>query len=79
MGYRFYKEKPSDQVWWVDNFERVGEHLFSFDRKRVFNLFRDYPHELTPDQKEVFDRECPFWKDFFKDRPYKPQDTQEIQ
>ena len=45
-----------------------GEHVFSFDRERRFNLFRDYPWELTPEQKEIFDKENPYWAEFFKDR-----------
>ena len=53
---------------WVDKPEQVGEHLFTFDGKRVFNLFRDYPHELTAEQKELFDKLNPFWADFFKAR-----------
>lgn len=65
---KFYKENPSDLVWWGDTFENDGEFLFSFDKKQVFNLFSDYPHKLTPEQKEIFDKENPFWKDFFKDR-----------
>lgn len=65
----FYKNEPSDQIWWIDNAgEKVGEHLFSFDKKTVFNLFSDYPYKLTSKQKEIFDRENPFWADFFKDR-----------
>ena len=36
---KFYKNNPSDAVWWVDNPEKVGEWLFSFDKKTVFNLF----------------------------------------
>ena len=65
---KFYKENPSDLVWWVDTSDRDGEFLFSFDKKKVFNLFADYPHNLTPEQKEIFDRENPFWADYFKDR-----------
>ena len=64
---KFYKEHEDDQIWWLDS-ENKGEWLFSFDKKTVFNLFRDYPHKLTPEQKEIFDDENPFWKDFFKDR-----------
>lgn len=63
----FYKEHEDDQVWWLDS-ENKGEWLFSFDKKTIFNLFRDYPHKLTPEQKEIFDDENPYWKDFFKDR-----------
>lgn len=63
----FYK-KPAGKIWWLDTSDRVGEFLFSFDREKVFNLFADYPHNLTPEQKEIFNKENPYWKDFFKDR-----------
>lgn len=65
---KFYKKNPDDQIWWVDNPERVGEWLFTFDKKTIFNMFRDYPHELTPEEKEIFDDENPYWKEFFSDR-----------
>ena len=65
---KFYKENPDDSVWWVDTSESDGLFLFSFDGKKIFNLFRDYPHELTPEQKAIFDRENPQWKEFFSDR-----------
>ena len=65
----FYKENETDQIWWVDNSgEKVGVFEFSFDQKKTFNLFSDYPHKLTPEQKKIFDRENPYWADFFKDR-----------
>lgn len=63
----FYK-KPAGKIWWLDTSDRVGEFLFSFDREKVFNLFADYPHNLTPEQKEIFNKENPYWKNFFKDR-----------
>lgn len=65
---KFVKNNPDDKIWWVNNPETVGEWLFSFDRKRVFNMFADYPHNLTPEQKKIFDEENPYWADFFKDR-----------
>lgn len=64
----FYKENTTDQIWWVDNPDAVGVWEFSFDRKTVFNMFEDYPWKLTPEQKEIFDKENPYWADFFKDR-----------
>lgn len=65
---KFYKENPGDSVWWVDTSESDGRFLFSFDKKHTFNLFQDYPHKLTPNQKKIFDRENPHWADYFKDR-----------
>lgn len=65
---KFYKENPNDKIYWVDDREKVGEWLFSFDRKKIYNMFADYPHNLTKEEKEIFDKENPYWADFFKDR-----------
>ena len=67
-GYSFYKENPKDKVFWVDNPEEIGEFLFSFDKKKVYNLFADYPNKLSEEEKQIFDRENPYWVDFFQDR-----------
>lgn len=64
----WYKNNDDDQIWWKDDHDTIGEWLFSFDKETVFNMFRDYPHELTTEQKEIFDEENPEWADFFKDR-----------
>ena len=66
--YSFYKENQNDKVYWVDNPNVKGELLFSFDKDIVFNLFADYPAKLTKEQKQIFDKENPYWADFFKDR-----------
>ena len=65
---KLYKNKATDKIWWVDTSDRVGEFVFTFDKKTFFNMFADYPHKLSPEQKEIFDKENPFWKDFFSDR-----------
>ena len=64
----FYKNNPNDKIWWIDNLETVGEFLFSFDKKKIFNMFEDYPHNLTPEQKAIFDKENPYWANFFEGR-----------
>lgn len=64
----FYKKNASDTIWWANNPDRIGEFLFSFDKKQIFNLFADYPEKLTAEQKKIFDDENPEWADFFKDR-----------
>ena len=65
---KFYKTNKKDKISWVDNHEQVGVWLFSFDGKKIFNMFEDYPHNLTAEQKQIFDEENPYWADFFKDR-----------
>lgn len=68
-NYKFVKNHKKDVIWWVDNAEEVkGEYLFTFDKVEIFNMFRDYPHKLTEEQREIFDKENPYWADFFKDR-----------
>ena len=64
---KFCKQQKNDTIWWVNN-DAVGEMEFTFDKKQIFNLFRDYPWKLTPEQKEIFDRENPLWADFFSYR-----------
>lgn len=68
MKDNLYKNNPDDVIWWVDNVENVGEFVFTFDREVFFNLFRDYPYALTEEQIKIFNRENPYWKDFFRDR-----------
>ena len=65
---KFYKNNPGDSIFWLDDPDKIGEWVFSFDKKEIFNMFADYPHKLTPEQKKIFDEENPFWKEFFSDR-----------
>lgn len=65
----FYKEKEDNKVWWLDRFDkRLGVHEFSFDKHKIYNLFRDYPYNLTKEEKELFDKENPYWANFFRNR-----------
>lgn len=66
MQYDFYKENDTDRIWWVYTVDNIGLYLFSFDRKKIYNLFSDYPHKLSPEEKRIFDEENPYWKAFFK-------------
>lgn len=61
----FYKKNEKDKIWWVENLDSRGELLISFDKKKIFNLFEDYPNNLTKEQIEIFDKENPYWRDFF--------------
>jgi hypothetical protein len=66
MQYDFYKENDTDRIWWVDTVDTIGLYLFSFDRKKIYNLFSDYPHKLSAEEKRIFDEENPYWKAFFR-------------
>lgn len=66
---KWYKENPDDKIWWLDNSDEItGEWIFSFDKKKRFNMFADYPKKLTKEQREIFDKENPYWANFFIDR-----------
>ena len=67
-NYVFYKNNKNDMIWWVDNYGIDGVHLFTFNKKKIYNLFKDYPHKLSKEEKEIFDKENPYWKEFFEDR-----------
>lgn len=64
----FDENETGRRVKWIDNPEKFGESLFTFDGKQVYNLFRDYPYALTREQKAIFDEEEPYWAKFFKYR-----------
>nr|DAH71789.1 MAG TPA: hypothetical protein [Caudoviricetes sp.] len=66
---KLFKNNKTDRIWWVDNADDVkGEWIFTFDKKKFFNMFQDYPWNLSLEQKKIFDKENPYWADFFKDR-----------
>ena len=65
--YEFFKEKPDNAVWEVRHIGYKGEILFSFDKKTILNLWTDYPDKFTEEQKEIFDREQPYWAEFFRE------------
>lgn len=62
------EDHPENIVWEVEEIGNRGKLLFSFDKKKIYNLWVDYPHNFTPEEKEIFDREYPYWANFFKDR-----------
>lgn len=68
MSDKWYKNKKTDVIWWKDTPEDRGLWIFSFDRKKEFNMFEDYPFKLSEDQIRVFDSENPEWAQFFSDR-----------
>lgn len=63
-----YKENETDRTTWYDTPDIIGEHLFSIDDGPVYNLFADYPHNMSSEEIAIFDSENPYWADFFEDR-----------
>jgi hypothetical protein len=64
---RKYKNRQTDSIVWVAT-GRTDELLFTFDGQKYYNLYKDYPNNLTKEQKEIFDKENPQWAELFKDR-----------
>ena len=57
MQSEFYKIDETDNIWLVEQ-EDMGEWLFSFDKKIVYNFWTDF-EKLTPEQKEIFAKDYP--------------------
>ena len=64
----WYKDKPSDVIFWLEVLNAKGLFLFSFDQVKIYNMFEDYPQNMTAEEVEIFDRENPYWADFLRDR-----------
>jgi hypothetical protein len=62
----WYKNNKTDRIWWKETPDQVVVWIFSFDKFNEFNMFSDYPDKLTSEQKSIFDKENPYWADFFK-------------
>lgn len=84
--YEFYKENEHNQIWEVEHYiiidttkkvapdnvdGIIGELLFSFDKKKIYNLWKDYPYNFTEEEIKIFDKEQPYWAEFFKKRKEK--------
>ncbi len=67
---RYFHLKEGDKIWWLRIEDNVGTFVFSFDKKKQYVMFTDYPYKLSPEEKALFDSETPFWADFFKSRKY---------
>ena len=67
-NFRFYKKKDNNKIWSVEEIGYIGKLLYSFDKKNIYNLWTDYPHNFTKEEKELFDKENPYWKEFFSGR-----------
>ena len=58
-GLDLYKSDESLKIWRVETPDRKGEFLFTFDCKKVFNFFHDFPEKLTDEEIAIFEKEYP--------------------
>lgn len=76
--YEFYKDNPNNKIWKVTHYRLydkekgfidgnidvvLGELLVSFDKGKIYNLWTDYPHNFIKEEKEIFNKENPYWMD----------------
>lgn len=67
--YEFFKKKDTDQIWWLKEKDSNNDLLFfSFDKEKTYDLFNDYPKNMTAEEVEIFDKENEYWAKYFEDR-----------
>ncbi len=64
--YKFSRRNPGDKIWRVievmEDGERVlGQLLVSFDKKKIHNVYADYPDKMTKEEQKLFEKEYPDW------------------
>ena len=64
----FYKHKESDTIFWTTDDDELESIYFTFDKKKLFNPFRDYPYNLTKEQVEIFEKENPDYTEYYSYR-----------
>lgn len=60
----FYRKKNST-IWNTSKIDAIGEVNISFDKKKIYNLFKDYPYNMTKEEIEILKKEEPYWVNFF--------------
>ena len=71
----FYKKKEDSKIYWVQDPDVIGNFEFTFDKVKIYNLFRDYPEKLSAEEKKTFDEENPEWAKFFAGKLGHPSKT----
>ncbi|MBO7495285.1 MAG: hypothetical protein J6T98_01925 [Salinivirgaceae bacterium] len=58
-------------MWWAKITNSIGTPAITFDKKKIYFVYSDYPYKLTKEEVEIFDRENPYWANFFRSRKEK--------
>lgn len=68
VEYRFWKRSPGNKIWGVsemiDSDRMPGRMLISFDKKKFYNIYGDYPNKMTEEERKIFEEEYPDWVDW---------------
>lgn len=59
-----FHKKRNSRVWWVGIPGDIGTKLFTFDKRKIYSYYLDYPDKLTPEEREIFKENEPFWAKF---------------
>lgn len=55
----FMKKSESALISWVVP-TAYGDQRFSFDRKKIYDFWKDYPEKLSNEEQAIFRNECPY-------------------
>lgn len=59
MTAKWDTSDPNSRVWWKDTPGVTGVLVFSFDKKKEYNFYRDFPDKLTPEELKIFREDEP--------------------
>lgn len=55
----FSKERKCDKIWWTCRKDRIGEHLFTFDKKKIYSVFPTGANDLSEEEANILRKENP--------------------
>ena len=55
----FYKEEKGDKIWWTGRVNSIGEHLFTFDKKKIYSVFPTGANDLSEEEANILRKENP--------------------
>lgn len=54
----FYRNKRGDKIWRVDRVDEIGGIEVSFDKKKIYNLWTDYPSSFRQKKSRLLRKKC---------------------